>query len=189
MEPTYRYERRVLKLLQWRTPQKRWRLKCPTHTMFLDTYERVFPGARFVQTHRDVGELLPSVSDLYVTLLRFGSPDIDPVYVGELNMAQWAIALDRCLAFRQDSSRDARFFDIGFRAFQADPVGEIAQLYEWLGDDLPADVLARMEGWRADNPRDKHGRHETDAAAFGLDGAAMASRFGAYRQRFAPVLA
>ena len=43
MEPTYRYERRVLKLLQWKTPEKKWRLKSPTHTMFLDAYQKVFP--------------------------------------------------------------------------------------------------------------------------------------------------
>ena len=70
MEPTYRYEKRVLKLLQWKTPEKRWRLKSPTHTMFLEAYEKVFPEARFVQTHRDVSKVLPSVSDLYYSMLQ-----------------------------------------------------------------------------------------------------------------------
>lgn len=101
MEPTYRYEKRVLKLLQWKTPEKRWRLKSPTHTLFLDAYEKVFPEARFVQTHRDVSKVLPSVSDLYLTMLQIGNPDIDPGYVGELNMEQWSLALERCLAFRR----------------------------------------------------------------------------------------
>ena len=136
MEPTYRYERRVLKLLQWKTPEKRWRIKSPTHTMFLDAYEKVFPDARFVQTHRDVSKVLPSVSDLYYTMLQVGNPGIDPLYVGELNMEQWGIALDRCLAFRQDPVRDARFFDLGFTQFQGDPIGEIRRLYDWLGDEL-----------------------------------------------------
>ena len=106
MEPTYRYEKRVLKLLQWKTPEKRWRLKSPTHTMFLTDYEKVFPGARFVQTHRDISKVLPSVSDLYSTMLRAGNPDTDPRYVGALNLEQWSIALDRMLEFRQDP--DAR---------------------------------------------------------------------------------
>jgi hypothetical protein len=188
MEPTYRYEKRVLKLLQWKTEQKRWRLKSPTHTMFLDAYEKVFPDARFVQTHRDVSNVLPSVSDLYFTMLQVGTPDIDPLYVGELNMEQWGLTLDRCLAFRADPVRDAKFFDIGFTQFQADPVAAISDLYDWLGDDLRPDTVEQMLAWRTDHPKDKFGRHEYDGAQFGITDVGLAARFGAYRDRFAPFL-
>ncbi len=189
MEPTYRYEKRVFKLLQWKTPEKVWRLKSPTHTMFLEAYEKVFPDARFVQTHRDPSKVLPSVSDLYYTFLQPGSPTIDPRYVGDLNMTQWGYALDRCLAFRSDPARDAKFFDIGFTAFQADPVREIRKLYAWLGDELTDDTVARILAWREDNPKDKYGRHEYDGADFGITDDALEARFGAYRERFASLLA
>lgn len=188
MEPTYRYEHRVLKLLQWKTPEKVWRLKSPTHTMFLDAYEKVFPDAVFVQTHRDVSKVLPSVCDLYFTMLSMADPAIDPLYVGELNMAQWGIALDRMLAYREEPTRDARFFDIGFTPFQADPIEEIGRLYEWLGDELTDDTVDRMLAWRADNPKDKHGTHEYDGAQFGITDAALAARFGPYRERFGALL-
>jgi hypothetical protein len=187
MEPTYRYEKRVLKLLQWKTPEKVWRLKSPTHTMFLAAYERVFPGARFVQTHRDVSKVLPSVSDLYYTMLQAGN-DVDPVYVGELNMYQWSVALDRMLAFRKDPARDTRFFDLGFTQFQADPIAEIRKLYEWLGDELTGETVKRMLTWRTDNPADKYGKHQYDAAQFGITDEALSIRFGAYRERFGPLL-
>ncbi len=188
MEPTYRYEKRVFKLLQWKTPEKMWRLKSPTHTMFLEAYERVFPDARFVQTHRDVSKVLPSVADLYYTMLQMGSPTIDPIYVGELNMEQWGIAIDRCLAFRADPARDAKFFDIGFTEFQADPVAEIRLLYDWLGDELTDDTVDRILAWRADNPKDKHGKHEYNGADFGITDDALEKRFALYRDRFASFL-
>jgi hypothetical protein len=188
MEPTYRYERRVLKLLQWKTAEKLWRLKSPTHTMFLEAYTKVFPDARFVQTHRDVSKVLPSVSDLYYTMLQGGSPDIDPIYVGELNMEQWGIALDRCLAFRKDPARDAKFFDIGFTTFQADPVAEIRKLYAWLGDELTDETVEGMLAWRADNPKDKYGKHTYDGADYGITDDSLQQRFGAYRDRFAAYL-
>jgi hypothetical protein len=188
MEPTYRYERRVFKLLQWKTPEKLWRLKSPTHTLFLDAYEKVFPDARFVQTHRDVSMVLPSVSDLYFTMLQAGNPGIDPVYVGELNMKQWGIALDRCLAFRKDPGRDTRFFDIGFSEFQADPIGEIDRLYDWLGDELRPETIDQMLAWREDNPKDKFGKHEYRGADFAITEEALARRFDAYRERFAQIL-
>jgi hypothetical protein len=188
MEPTYRYERRVLKLLQWKTPEKVWRLKSPTHTLFLDAYEKVFPGVRFVQTHRDVSMVLPSVSDLYFTMLQSGNPGVDPVYVGELNMKQWGIALDRCLAFRDKPGRAARFFDIGFSQFQADPIREIGLLYDWLGDELHPETIDQMMAWREDNPKDKYGKHEYRGADFGITQEALGKRFGAYRERFAHLL-
>jgi Sulfotransferase family len=187
MEPTYRYEKRVLKLLQWKTPEKVWRLKSPTHTLFLEAYEKVFPEARFVQTHRDVTKVLPSVSDLYFTMLQAAN-DVDPLYAGELNMHQWAIALDRVLAFRDDPVRDARFFDMGFTPFQADPIAEIRKLYGWLGDELTDDTIDRMLAWRADNPADKYGKHEYDADQFGITDESLAERFRAYRERFGELL-
>ena len=183
MEPMYRYELRVLKLLQWKCPPNRWQLKSPTHTLFLDTFAKVFPEARFVMTHRDVSKVLPSVSDLYVTLLQMGSDDIDPVAVGELNMQQWGTAIDRVLAFRA-SGRDDAFYDIGFTPFQADPIAEITGLYDWLGRELTPATEARMRAWSADNPRDKHGSHQYDGAEFGLTDERLAERFGAYRERF-----
>ena len=56
-----------------------------------------------VQTHRDVSKVLPSVSDLYYTMLQGGNPTIDPLYVGELNMHQWGVALDRMLQIRHET--------------------------------------------------------------------------------------
>ncbi len=188
MEPTYRYEKRVLKLLQWKTPQKRWRLKSPTHSMFLSDYEKVFPEARFVQTHRDVAKVLPSVSDLYCTMLRNGNPATDPAYVGELNMEHWGLALDRILDFRADAAREAKFFDIGFSDFQAEPIELIRTLYDWLGDELTPDTVMRMVAWRADHPKDKYGAHDYSATEFGITDEALAARFTPYRRRFARLL-
>jgi hypothetical protein len=156
--------------------------------MFLDAYVKVFPDARFVQSHRDVSQVLPSVCDLYFTMLQLGNPGIDPTYVGDLNMEQWGLALDRVLAFREDPARDAMFFDIGFVSFQADPIAELSKLYEWLGDELTQGTIDRMLAWRADNPKDKYGKHEYDGAQFGITEDSLAARFGTYRDRFGSLL-
>jgi hypothetical protein len=58
LTPTYANERRTLQLLQWGSPAKPWRLKCPTHLLFLDHLDRVFPDARFVMTHRDPADVI-----------------------------------------------------------------------------------------------------------------------------------
>ena len=155
----------------------------------LDAYLKVFPDAKFVQTHRDVAKVLPSVCDLYYTLLKDTNPGIDVGYIGELNMEHWSIAMSRMLAFRNDPANDARFFDIGFTEFQTDPISQIRQLYEWLGNELAQATIDRMLAWRADNPKDKHGTHTYNADQFGITNQALTNRFALYRAHFAPFLA
>jgi len=185
MVPAYRYEKRALKFLQWKQGPTRWWLKSPTHSLFLAAREQVFPETRYVMTHRDVSKVLPSVADLYTVMLGFMNENIDPIAVGALNMEQWGLALDRLLEFR--STRDAQFFDMGFSDFQADPIGEIRGLYEWLGTDYTPEVETAMTAWWAGNSRDG-ARHEYHAEQFGLDDASLEARFGAYRERFGPLL-
>src|SRR5438552_3149083 len=54
----------------------------------LEVYEKVFPETRFVMTHRDVSNVLPSVADLYYLMLQGGNDGTDPHDVGRLNMEQ-----------------------------------------------------------------------------------------------------
>ena len=39
--------------------------------------------------------------------------------------------MERAVKFR-DGGAEHRFFDIDFRAMQADPIGEVRRLYRWL---------------------------------------------------------
>ena len=81
MEPAYRYHRRVLQLLQWRCPPERWWLKTPAHMHSIDTLDRVYPDARFVMTHRDVGKVLPSVCTVFEALSNVLTDHPDPLAI------------------------------------------------------------------------------------------------------------
>ncbi len=187
MEPMYRYELRALKLLQWRRPSAPWRLKSPTHMLFLEDREKVFPETRFVMTHRDVANVLPSVADLYHEVRGMLNDGNDPLVAGRLNLTQWELAMQRLVTFR-DKGREHRFHDIGFSEFQRDPVAAVGGLYDWLGTPLGADAEARMRAWWAANPRDRHGSHVYVASDFGLDLGDLGERFAFYRERFAAYL-
>jgi hypothetical protein len=181
--PTYRYVKRVLKLLQWHCPPTRWRLKNPSHIVFIDALNEVFPDARYWMTHRDIGKVIPSVADLYYELIKASSDDIDKNYLGALNSDWCELGMRKVIAFR-DAGHDARFFDIHFAPFQKDPFTAIAQLYDFLGESLAPEALARMQAWRRDTPRDQHGEHSYDAADFGIDLHQLRQRFGFYSERF-----
>lgn len=181
--PTYHYVKRILKLLQWRCPPTRWRLKNPSHSMFIGALAEVFPDARFWMTHRDIASVAPSVCDVYYELSKAYSDHVDKIFLGEQNTAWTELGLRRVIAFR-DAGNDDRFFDIHFAPFQKDPFPILEQLYGFLGEELTAETRARMAAWRERMPREKHGSHTYDPAAFGIDVDALRERFRFYSNRF-----
>ncbi len=181
--PTYRYVKRVLKLLQWRCPPTRWRLKNPSHSLFIDALDEVFPDAKFWMTHRAVTSVIPSVADLYFELTRASSEHVDKPGLGELTADFCEIGMRRMIAFR-DAGNEDRFFDIHFAPFQADPYPALQELYDFLGEEFTDETRERMAKWRAENSRDKHGGHKYDPAEFGLDLDELGRRFAFYHERF-----
>jgi hypothetical protein len=182
MEPAYRFHERVLKLLQWRCPPNRWWLKSPSHMHSIEALNAVYPTARFVITHRDVTEVLPSVCALTEALSSVLCECPDPGLLGPHNATLWAEALRRFIVFR-DHNDDGRFFDVPFRAMQRDPLSEVERLYGELGDDLSAQSRSRMQTWwEASAAERKATAHEPDR--FGLDVPAMRQQFAFYHERF-----
>jgi len=181
--PTYRYVKRVLKLLQWRCPPRRWRLKNPSHSVFIEALAQAFPDARFWMTHRDVGAVLPSVADLYFELHHAFTDSVDKTWLGEVTMEFCEIGMRRMIDFR-DAGNDHRFFDIHFGPFQRDPFPVLEQLYDFLGEELTDEARERMAAWRRDTPREKHGRHTVNPADFGIDLDRVRDRFRFYSDRF-----
>jgi hypothetical protein len=183
MVPAYRYVKRVLKLLQWRCPPHRWRLKNPAHMLFIDALDAVFPDARFWMTHRDVAKVIPSCADLYLELTQAFTDHVDKPWLGQVNADCWELGMRRLIAFR-DAGQEHRFFDVHFAPFQQDPYPILERLYAFLGEELTGETRDRMEAWRRASPRDKHGDHRYDAADFGLDIGALRERFRFYADRF-----
>jgi hypothetical protein len=181
--PTYRYVKRVLKLLQWRCPPQRWRLKNPSHILFIDALNEVFPDARFWMTHRDIADVVPSAADLYYELARAFSDDIDKHYLGRLNADTWELGMRRLIAFR-DAGHEERFLDIPFAPFQKNPFPFIERLYAFLGEDFSPEARSRMEQWRTDTPREQHGEHRYEPTDFGLSVPGLRERFRFYSERF-----
>jgi hypothetical protein len=181
--PTFRYVKRVLKLLQWRCPPTRWRLKNPSYSLFIDALDEVFPDARYCMTHRDVAAVIPSVADLYFEMTKPFTDQPDMRWFGKANVEWCELGMQRMIAFRARGNQ-ARFFDIYFAPFQKDPFPVLERLYAFLGEDYTPEARARMQAWRRNTPRDKHGAHEYDPVDFGLDRADLRERFRFYSDRF-----
>lgn len=188
LKPTYVWLKRVLKLLQWRCPSVRgphthWRLKNPSHILWIDDLDAVFPDARYWMTHRDPADVIPSVADLYYEYTKPFTAAVDKAWLGAINIEYCELGMNRVMAFR-DRGNDAKFFDIKFAEFQRDPWPSIEALYAWLGEELTPEARAGMERWRAETPPDLHGKRTIDPADFGLDKDELRARFAFYRQHF-----
>ena len=177
--PTYRYVKRVLKLLQWRCPPHRWRLKNPAHMLFIEALDKVFPDARYWMTHRDIAKVIPSVVDLYQELSRPYTDELDSAWIVAANVDWTSTGLKRVMAFRANG-HDARFFDVDFMEVQTRPMDVMERLYPFLSEKFTEEARNRMMAWREQQPVDKHGRHSYDPSSLGVDLEALAERFAFY---------
>jgi hypothetical protein len=178
----YQYERRVLKLLQWGEPKRPWRLKTPAHVLWLPYLDQVFPDARFVMTHRDPTDVMLSVADVYADIAGVLTDHVDRPYLGRLNVEHWSAGMERVTKFR-DGGADARFYDIDFRAMQADPIGEVRGLYAWLGEPVGEQFESGMRRWWAANAENREPSTHKEPAAFGLNLDEVRPRFADYVAR------
>ncbi len=183
MVSAYRYHERVLKLLQWRFPPKPWRLKSPAHMDSIEALLEVYPDARFVMTHRDIAQVIPSVVSLLDATseyLRIGPLAHD---FAANQAAYWERSLRKTLAYR-DAGNDERFYDIGFAEMRPDPIPAVSRLYDWLGEDLTVEVATRMRTWWETNPADKQGVHDYNPEQYGIDLDELRAQFSFYNDRF-----
>ena len=179
LEATLAYQRKVMKLLQWGEPTKEWRLKCPSHVLWLDAVDAAFPDARYVMTHRDPTDVILSVADLYADIIGSFTDQMDRPYIGRLNVEHWSLGMDRALEFRS-SRGEKRFYDIDFRAMQADPIGEVTGLYGWLGEPVTDEFEQRMQSWWTQAATEREPSSRADPVEFGIDFDAVRPRFARY---------
>lgn len=180
---TMAYQRRVMKLLQWGEPARPWRLKCPSHVLWLQAVDDAFPDARYVMTHRDPTDVILSVAELYADIIGSFTDEIDRPYIGALNVEHWSLGMDRTLDFRS-AGADERFYDIDFRAMQQDPIGEVTGLYAWLGAEVGDRFEQQMRNWWATAAEEREPSHRADPVEFAIDLDAVRPRFARYTQHF-----
>jgi len=72
------------------------------------------------------------------------------------------------------------FYDIDFRAMQANPIGEVAGLYAWLGAPVDAEFEARMQSWWTLAAAEREPSSHADPVEFGIDLDEVRPRFASY---------
>jgi hypothetical protein len=178
----YSYYKGLLQMLDWQRPGERWLLKSPAHLWALDVLVELFPDACIVQTHRDPAEVIPSYCSMMAALMTIRE-QVDPQSLGPVVLEYLARSLERGLAARERSDA-ARFIDVDYRAFTADPLREIAKVYGYYGLPFSQATENAMAGFVKANPQNKHGAHRYSLEEYGLTRDAVRERLRFYLERF-----
>jgi hypothetical protein len=183
----FQVHKEVLQHLQHRFPAERWVLKAPSHMFHLQEIADAYPDAVFIQTHRDLGRIIPSLARLFGALRSLYSDDpakADVAAAARGQLASWEAGLRAMAEFRQKPGMEARFVDVHYQALLDAPIRAIETVYERFGLRLSGAAADRMRAWLAGNAQGRHGAHAYALADCDLTEADIERHFGAYMDRF-----
>lgn len=182
LEPLYRFQKKVMQLLNWRKPGRQWMLKAPAHMWGIDPILKVFPDARFVWCHRDPQKVVPSINSMNKAVMNMYFGDYSHLDMGEIgrNVMEWyAQSLEKGLEQRARLPREL-FVDSSQQDFVDDPMAVVQKVYDAFGMELTAESRAEMQSHVDANPQGKHGVHEYNLEEYGLTRELIDERFAFY---------
>ena len=159
------YGKRVLKLLQWKHPRKRWVLKSPELLVQLPDLFKVFPESHVVWMHRDPVKTLSSNASLMGTVLWMRSDRVAANVMEHITNPAGLVGLYAMLK-EQIDSRDfpvERLHHGRYTDFVADPLAAVETLYREMGITMSATSRVAMTKYLQDNPREKRSAHKYHA--------------------------
>jgi hypothetical protein len=176
----YRRHRRNLQLIGLNDGDRRWVLKNPSHLFALDALLAVYPDALVIQTHRAPRVAIASVCSLAAHATDGWSTTFRGPVIGRDQLSLWASGLERFTAERARHD-PARFYDVSYADFVADPVGTAEAAYRYFGLPLSGAAAGAMHALvAADSAGPAPGTaHRYALADFGLAGEEVDERFAA----------
>ena len=175
----YQRHRRNLQLIGMNDAGQRWVLKNPSHLFALDALLATYPDALVIQTHRAPQVAIASVCSLAAQASAGWSTGFRGAVIGRDQLELWAFGLERFLAERARHDA-ARFYDVHYEDFVADPFGTVQAAYRYFGLPLSAAAADAMRSLIVADAESSRGPgHRYTLSDFGLTGAEVDERFAA----------
>ncbi|MEJ2593871.1 MAG: sulfotransferase [bacterium] len=165
----YEYMVRLLKLLQWQRPAKRWVLKTPHHLEYLDLVDKYFGKVQYIWTHRSVYECIPSFLSMVSYSRVMFSDRVDKEEVARHWVRKNGIMLSNALSFHEKNSHRTHFTDVQYEDLVNDTIGIIKRIYEERKEPVSGNKEKILSDANARNPKGKYGYHKYSLEDFGID--------------------
>lgn len=157
----YQIHQRILKMLQWSNPRKRFVLKDPAHLGRLPELLETYPDAKLVHTHRDPTKVVASTLSLMASNRLMRSESFDAAGLAEMMNYGQCASLEKCIEDRQAGHvPEDQIADVRFSEFMQDPVAQVEKLYQHWGWELSEQARHNMSQFMAAKPKGKHGKHQ-----------------------------
>jgi hypothetical protein len=179
-DPAYAYFVRLLKLLQWQRPGKRWILKSPHHLEFVDLIDRHFGEVHFLWTHREVTECIPSFISMAAHSRVIFSEEANGNAIARHWIRKTGYMLRKGLDYRTKNQHKQQFTDIFYEDLKNSSPGVLNDIYRLDGGVTP-ELLLRFEKAEKENPMRKYGIHDYNLEDFGVDKDDILRETGQYR--------
>ncbi|PVX75660.1 sulfotransferase family protein [Paraburkholderia unamae] len=169
-KPAFDYARRVLKVLQWKNPRKRWLLKSPDALRVLPDFFAAFPNAQLLWIHRDPVKTMSSVTSLIGTIIwtRSDRPMPEQAVAQLTNPRGLAGLFDKVIdEIESGAIPRERVHHMQYGDFIADPVGQVERAYGQMGIDLSDTARNAMHAYLEANPRESRPAHKYNVDAQG----------------------
>jgi hypothetical protein len=165
----YEYMARLMKLLQWQRPAKRWVLKSPHHLEFPDLAEKYFGNVHYIWTHRNVYECIPSFLSMVSYSRVLFSDKVDKQEVAEHWVKKNGYMLTKALAFHEKNKERLLFTDVTYRELVKDPMKVLHRIYSDRNEDISPQLEKIFRDSNQSNPKGKYGKHVYSLYDFGID--------------------
>ncbi len=183
VDQAYREYRSQLQILQRHIAGERWLLKCPSHLWGLSGLMNAIPDACIIQTHRQLGESLPSLCSLTATVEQLCYEKIDLQDVGRRGLHIAEQLLTRGMQAR-DTHPDATVQDVMYQDLIADPIATVRVIYERFGFPYTDEFEQRMRTYMEQSRKTRHAKHAYSLEQFGLSSGLLQQKFADYNARY-----
>jgi hypothetical protein len=177
--PAYEYMVKLLKFLQFQRPGKRWILKSPHHLEFLNLTDKYFGTVRYLWTHRDVYQCLPSFISMMTHSRSIFSDEVNPGEVREHWIRKNGYMLSKAIHYRTLKGPDGRFMDIFYENFIDQPLETLREIYLTMGKMDPALESSFQKLLDIDHKK-KYGQHLYSMEGFGITGKMIVEEMRTY---------
>lgn len=164
----YSYGSKLLKLLQWQVPGKRWVLKSPHHLEFMHLIEKHLGTPHFLWTHRDPNECIPSFLSMVSHSRTIFSNEVHLDEVVDHWIRKTTYMLEKGLQYRMKDRNQEYFTDILYTDLVKKPMEQLDLIYARNGG-IPEELRQAFIRAEKENPQDKYGTHEYSYSDFGLE--------------------
>lgn len=182
----YSYMRTMLQYLQWQDGGSRgrpWVLKSPMHIGQVALLHELFPGALFVQCHRDIHTVLGSYCSLIEVARGMNSDHVDLKSLGPDFAAFWGRYTAQNLAAR-NAVPELNLYDVGYETIRDDIHGVIEEIYSRAGITITSAARAAFEQYDSRRPSGHFGSHDYDPSRWAVTPELVAEHFDDYLNAF-----